>query len=180
MFLAMMPSRRIGRHQRFGETDRLHIQCWRQHISPLVSSFCPEVTSCSQQRMRVLRQCTVPRAEVMFITIQREHIRLSQKEMNNAVVTMLKLPDVCSSAMNHYVSLSLTNRASFVHLYALYSPRTALRRFTSCRGQLVICGQYGSTWCHDTDNIVTSQRWLHQFSQRKNLVTYVEMYFFVI
>jgi hypothetical protein len=45
--------------------------------------------------MRVLRQSTVPRAEVMFVTIQRENIRPSKKEMNKAV-TMLKLLDVCS------------------------------------------------------------------------------------
>jgi hypothetical protein len=44
--------------------------------------------------------------------------------------------------MNHYVLLSLTNRKSSVHLYALYSPRTALRTFTLGRDQLVICGQY--------------------------------------
>jgi hypothetical protein len=44
--------------------------------------------------------------------------------------------------MNHYVSLSLTNGWSSVHLYALYSPRTALRTFTPRRDQLVICGQY--------------------------------------
>jgi hypothetical protein len=45
--------------------------------------------------MQVLRQCKVPQAEVMFITIQRENIRPSKKEMNKAV-TMLKLSDVCS------------------------------------------------------------------------------------
>jgi hypothetical protein len=44
--------------------------------------------------------------------------------------------------MNHYVSLSLTNRKSSVHLHALYSPHTALRTFTPRRDQLVICGQY--------------------------------------
>jgi hypothetical protein len=43
--------------------------------------------------------------------------------------------------MSHYVSLSLTNKKSSVHLYALYSPRTALRTFTPRRDQLVICGQ---------------------------------------
>jgi hypothetical protein len=59
----------------------------------------------------------------------------------NSAVTMLKLPDVCSWAMNHYVCLSLTNRKSFVHLRALYSPRTALRTFTPSRDELVICGQ---------------------------------------
>jgi hypothetical protein len=44
--------------------------------------------------------------------------------------------------MNHYVSLSPTNKKSSVHLHALYSPRTALRTFTPRRDQLVICGQY--------------------------------------
>jgi hypothetical protein len=55
--------------------------------------------------MRVLWQCKV---EVMFINIQRENIRPSKKEVNNAV-TML---DVCSYTVTHYVSLSLTNRKS--------------------------------------------------------------------
>jgi hypothetical protein len=45
--------------------------------------------------MRVLRQCKIPRAEAMFVIIQRENIRLSKKEMKKDV-TMLKLPDVCS------------------------------------------------------------------------------------
>jgi hypothetical protein len=44
--------------------------------------------------------------------------------------------------MNNYVSLSLTNSKSSVHLHALYSPRIALRTFTPRRDQLVICGQY--------------------------------------
>jgi len=44
--------------------------------------------------------------------------------------------------MNHYVSLSLTNRKSSVHLHALYSPRTALRTFAPRSDRLVICGQY--------------------------------------
>jgi hypothetical protein len=45
--------------------------------------------------MRDLRQCKVPRAEVMFDTIQRENIRPPKKEMKKAV-RMIKLPDVCS------------------------------------------------------------------------------------
>jgi hypothetical protein len=45
--------------------------------------------------MRVLRQSTVQRAEVIFVTIQRENIRRSNEEMNKAV-TMLKLDDVFS------------------------------------------------------------------------------------
>jgi hypothetical protein len=44
----------------------------------------------------------------------------------------------------NYVSLSLTNTMSSVHLHALYSHRTALRMFTPRRDQLVICGQYVS------------------------------------
>jgi hypothetical protein len=77
----------------------------------------------------------------MFVTIQRENISPSKKEMNNAV-TMLKLPDVYSLAMNHYVFLSLANRKFSVHLHALYSPpSTALRTFTPRRDQLAICGQ---------------------------------------
>jgi hypothetical protein len=45
--------------------------------------------------MLVLQQCKVQRAEVMFVTIQRENIRPSKKEMNRAF-TMIKLPDVSS------------------------------------------------------------------------------------
>jgi hypothetical protein len=89
--------------------------------------------------MRVLRQCKVPQAKVMFFTIQRENIRPSNKEVNKAVI-MLKLPDVYSQAINHYVYLSLTNTKSSVHLHALYCP--ALRTFTLRSDQLVICGQY--------------------------------------
>jgi hypothetical protein len=54
---------------------------------------------------------------------------------------MLKLPDVFSLAMNHYVSLSLTSRKTSVHLHALYFPRTAQRSFTPHGDQLVICGR---------------------------------------
>jgi hypothetical protein len=46
-------------------------------------------------QMQVLRQSTVPRAEVTFVTIQRENIRPSEKEMNKAV-TMIKLSDQLS------------------------------------------------------------------------------------
>jgi hypothetical protein len=48
--------------------------------------------------MRVLRQCKVPRAEVMFVIIQRENIHPSKKEMNKAVTLFIieaTLPDVC-------------------------------------------------------------------------------------
>jgi hypothetical protein len=50
--------------------------------------YSPQITSWSPQEMRVLRQCKVPRVEVMFVTVQRENIRPSKKEMNK-VVTML-------------------------------------------------------------------------------------------
>jgi hypothetical protein len=76
----------------------------------------------------------------MFLIIQRDNIRLSKKEINKAV-TVLKQPDVCSYAMNHYVSLSLTNRKSSVHLHDLNSTPTALGSFTSRREQFVKCGQ---------------------------------------
>jgi hypothetical protein len=45
------------------------------------------------QEMRVLRQCMVSRAEVIFVTAQHENIRPLKKEINKAV-TMLKLLDV--------------------------------------------------------------------------------------
>jgi hypothetical protein len=41
--------------------------------------YCTQITSWSPQEMRVLRQCTVPRAEVMFVNIQLENIRPSKK-----------------------------------------------------------------------------------------------------
>jgi hypothetical protein len=68
----------------------------------------------------------------MFVTIQRENIRLSKKEINKAVI-LIKLTDLCSYAMNHYASLSLINRKYSVHLHALYSPATALRTFAPQR-----------------------------------------------
>jgi hypothetical protein len=83
-----------------------------------------------------------PASEVMFVTIQRENIRPSKKEMNEAVkmlIIKIKLPDVSSYAVNHYVFLSLTNRKSSVHLHALYPRCTALTTFTPRRDQLVIC-----------------------------------------
>jgi hypothetical protein len=46
--------------------------------------------------MQVLRQCQVPQAELMFVTIQRETIRPSKKEMNKAVAMQSKVPDVCN------------------------------------------------------------------------------------
>jgi hypothetical protein len=40
----------------------------------------PQIRSWSPQGMRVLRPWTFPRAEVMFVTIQRENIRPSKKK----------------------------------------------------------------------------------------------------
>jgi hypothetical protein len=81
------------------------------HVPLRYQAYCPHITSWSPQGIRALRQCTVPTADVMFVTIQRENILPSKKKTNKAV-TMLKLPDDYSYAMNHYVSLSLTNRKS--------------------------------------------------------------------
>jgi hypothetical protein len=44
--------------------------------------------------------------------------------------------------MNHYVTLTLTNRKSSVHLHALYSPHTALRMFKPRRDHLMVCLLY--------------------------------------
>jgi hypothetical protein len=83
------------------------------------------------------------RAEVILVITQRENIRPSKREMNKAITMQYELPDVCSYAMNNYVSLSLNSRKSSVHLHALYSPRITLRTFTPRRDhQLVICGLY--------------------------------------
>jgi hypothetical protein len=57
----------------------------------------------------------------MFVTIQSEYIRPSKKEMNKAA-TKSKLPDVCTLAVNRYVSLLLTSRKSSVHLHAFLLP----------------------------------------------------------
>jgi hypothetical protein len=59
------------------------------HSPPLYS---PQNTSWSPQGMRVLRRCTVPWAEVLFVTIQRENICPSRKEMNKAVTMLLNCP----------------------------------------------------------------------------------------
>jgi hypothetical protein len=42
--------------------------------------YSPQITSWFPQGMRVLRQCKVPRAEVMFVTIKRKNIRPSKKK----------------------------------------------------------------------------------------------------
>jgi hypothetical protein len=39
--------------------------------------------------MRVLRQYKVPRAEVMLVTVQRENIRPSKKEVNKALTVLI-------------------------------------------------------------------------------------------
>jgi hypothetical protein len=43
-------------------------------------TYSSQITNWSPQGMRVVRQCTVPRAEVMFVTIQHENIRPSKKQ----------------------------------------------------------------------------------------------------
>jgi hypothetical protein len=56
------------------------------------SRYSPQITSWSPQGMRILRQCKVPGAEVMFVTIQRQNIRPSKKEMTKAVTTLPNCP----------------------------------------------------------------------------------------
>jgi hypothetical protein len=68
----------------------------------------------------------------------------------------LNMLDVCSCAMNHYVSLSLTNRKSSDHLHALYFPRTVLRTFTPRRDQLVTCGRYFVSWSRGSSGSIVS------------------------
>jgi hypothetical protein len=57
-----------------------------------ISIYSPQITSLSPQGMRVLRQCKVPRSKVMFVTIQRENIRPSKKEINKAVTMLPNCP----------------------------------------------------------------------------------------
>jgi hypothetical protein len=52
------------------------------------------MTNLSPKEMRVLRHCKVPRAEVMFVTIQHENIRPSNKKIIMSVTMQFKLPDV--------------------------------------------------------------------------------------
>jgi hypothetical protein len=58
-------------------------------------NYSPQIARWYPQAKRVLRECKVPQAEVIFVTIQRENILPSKKEMYKAV-TMLKLSYVCS------------------------------------------------------------------------------------
>jgi hypothetical protein len=88
--------------------------------------------------MRFLRQCKVPREEVMFVTIHRGNIRPSKKEMNKAV-TMLKLPMFVgrlriTTSLYRWPIGSLPSTCMVLH--------TALRTFIPRRDQLVICGYY--------------------------------------
>jgi hypothetical protein len=109
---------------------------WHRYL--LTCWYGTQITSWSLQGMRVLRQCKVPLAE-MFVTIQCENIRPSKKEMDIAV-TMLKLPNVCSYTINHYVYMSLTNRKSSVHLRSLCYLHCTKDVYTP-QGSIVICGK---------------------------------------
>jgi hypothetical protein len=109
------------------------------------------------QGMRVLRQCKVPRAEVVFVTIQRENIRPSKKEMSKAAIMLPKCPIF---AVKPWITTSPYRWpiASSVHLYYFYSPHTALRTFTSRRDQLVICGQYNGLIAFSFDFVIVNVR----------------------
>jgi hypothetical protein len=54
--------------------------------------YSPQITSCSSQGMRVLRQCKLPREEVIFFAIQHENFRPWKKEMNKAVTMLPNCP----------------------------------------------------------------------------------------
>jgi hypothetical protein len=80
---------------------------------------CPQITSWSPQGMRVLLQCTFPRAEVVLVTIQRENIRTSMKWTR--LLQCLTCP-MFAVMLWITTSVSLTNRKSSVHLHARYPP----------------------------------------------------------
>jgi hypothetical protein len=64
--------------------------CWL--VTWTIQLYSTQITSWSPQGRRVLRQCKVPRAELMFVTIKRENIRPSTKEMKKAVTMLPNCP----------------------------------------------------------------------------------------
>jgi hypothetical protein len=56
--------------------------------------------------MRVLRQCKVPLTEVMFITIRRESIHPSKKEVNKAVTMLIINPSCLMFAVRQCITTS--------------------------------------------------------------------------
>jgi hypothetical protein len=101
--------------------------------------YCPQITSWSPQGTRVLRQCKVPRAAVIFITIQRENVRYSKKQINKAV-TMRNCP---MFAVRLWITTSLYHwpTGSLPSTCMVCTPPIAMT-FTPRMDQLVICGQY--------------------------------------
>jgi hypothetical protein len=68
-------------------------------------NYNPQLTRWAPQEMQVLRQCKVPRAKVRFVTIQRENIRPSKKQMNKAVTMLPNCPTFSIRlwiTMSHY------------------------------------------------------------------------------
>jgi hypothetical protein len=104
----------LKRFLRHLSTKKAHVTL-NSHIK-----HCPQITSWSQQGMRLLRQCTVPWAEVMFVSIQRENIRHPNKKWTR-LLQYLNSP-MFAVMLWITVSLSLANRKSSVHLHALYPP----------------------------------------------------------
>jgi hypothetical protein len=99
-------------------------------------NYSPHITSWSPQGMRVLRQCKVPRAEVMFVTVQSEKIRPSKKELNK--------PWKCPMfAVRLWITPSPYRWpiGSLPSTCILCTPGIVLRTFTPRRDQFVICGQ---------------------------------------
>jgi hypothetical protein len=71
----------VGNYGNDHNTVRLHNpEDWNPYFTCKERQYCPQITSWSPQGMRVLRQCTVPRAEVMFVTIQHENSAPQRKK----------------------------------------------------------------------------------------------------
>jgi hypothetical protein len=107
-------------------------------------TYTPQITSSSPQEMRVLRRCKVPRAEVMFVTIQRENIHPQRKKWTRLLQ--------CLNCPMFAVRLWITTSPYRWSVGSLPStcmlctppPHCTKDVYTPRRDQLVICGQYDS------------------------------------
>jgi hypothetical protein len=78
----------------------------------------------------------------MFVTVQRENIRPSKKEMDKALTPLtLQNPNCPMFAVRLWIATS-RYRSPVGSLPSTYSLRTVLRALTPCRNQLVISGHY--------------------------------------
>jgi hypothetical protein len=120
-----------------GFTDHIsHFEIQRQ-ATLFHCRYSPRITSWSPQGMRVLRQSKVPRAKVIFVTIQRENIRPSKKEWTR----LLQFLNCPMFAVRLWITTSPC-RWPIRSLPTTYMLCTSpsLRTFTPRRVQLVICG----------------------------------------